>query len=438
MKKKLVAMLMVFVMVFSTSVVLFATSNDQGTNVYVIEYIDFYDLEIVDVFCEYTGLNMEIVNNPELLEQFLYDRELMRLQEPAIEAYNLLMEALISNRSGTIDFSYRDDYAGAFIDDNHNLVVQLTNMERGTIASYQALVNYSDIVVFTEVAFSFNELKEFGSIFMETLEDSNLQITSHGIDAMNNAYSISLYYADEESASFARSFEVASRSLSIPISISLGGHIELHALYGGAAIGTSARPNSFSVGATGFGPPGTAHVLATTGHFDGIAMNTPVIRNGVSIGTVVAFRSVHGGGGGAGAGGDWAIISLNGTGTGMMTNRTRMGDRLLSGQQNFGMLPIGARVGGTGMSTIVWSGTVARNFQSHLGATGLTFVTPTQSNRPRGGDSGGTIWASTGAQISFTGVHKGSLSCTVSGVMDYWIYSPAFIFRDWFRSIPAS
>jgi len=432
MKKKLLALLLASVFALSTSVVMFATSDINDDDIYALEYIDFYDLEIIDVFDEYTGLNLEILEDPELLTEFLYTREIMRLQQPALEAYNLLMgEFLSSNRSGEIAFAFRDDYAGAFIDDNHNLVIQLTNMDWDTVALYQSLVEYSDAVSFSEVAFSINELNEFGGVFVDALDEGNLQITSHGIDVITNSFSISLYYADEESVAFMNSFDVMSRMLPIPISFSLSAQIESLMLEGGVGIGDRTHIHDFSVGATGTGPVG--NVLVTTGHIPGIRVGMNIFRNGNLIGRVHSFRGPTGGA--AGASGDWAIITLDSFGTGLMTNRIRTGERLVPGQQNFLLRPPGTLVGGTGMLTIHWSGRIARTLQTFNNTSGITFVTPI-ARAPIAGDSGGTIYipGSVTGQVILDGVLAGRLE-NGAGTVLYWTYTPAIWFAHFLTSI---
>ena len=436
MKKKILALLLVLIMAFSTSIVILASGGNHTDDIYTIVYIDFYDLGIVDVFDEHTGLNMELLENPELLAQFLYDREIMRQQVYALEAYNLLMDEFMSrNRSGEIEFNFWDNYAGAFIDENHNLIIQVTDMERSTVAQYQSLVSYSDVVSFKEVDFSLNELNEFGRIFVDALKESNLQITSYGLDIRNNSFGISLYYADEENVAFISSFNIISRTLPIPVSISLGTHLELDVLEGGGDIGTFVRPNSFSIGATGVGSSG--NVLVTTGHFSGITTGMAVFRNGVSIGTVLAFRNgPNSGGNPVTNDGDWAIIRLNSHGEGMMTNRLRTGERLSPNWQDFRLRPTGTIVTGTGSRTISWSGTVEHTLQNFSNASGITLVIPRFNSSSQGGDSGGTIVvAGTAGFLQFDGVHAGRRS-NADGSVRYLAYSPAIWFEDFFVFIP--
>ena len=445
MKKKILALLLVLIMAFSTSIVILASGDSHNEDVYIIEYIDFYDLYIVDVFCDYTGLNMKLLENPELLTQFLYEREIMCQQAYALEAYNLLMDEFMSrNRSGEIEFNFWDNYAGAFIDENHNLVLQLTDMERSVVAQYLSLVNYSDVVRLKEATFSLNELNELGRTFVDALQESNLQVASYGLDIRNNSFDISLNYADEESIAFINNFSIISRTLSMPITICLGAGIEINAadrLDGGAPIGTFARPEQYSIGATGVSPSGQ-NVLVTTGHISEIRTGMAIIRNSVSIGTVLAFRNgPHGGGSPGTNNGDWAIISLNSRGVELMTNRLRTGERLSTGWQDLRLRPQGTLVQGTGARTMIWSGTVAytlRTFPSASGTSnGITFVTPSTSIRPTHGDSGGTIFVrDTSGLLRFDGVVTGLWQS--GGVTQYWVYTPAIWFSHFFQTIPSS
>jgi len=460
--RKLLAMLMVVVLVIVSAMPVVMAENEQHEIGNIVEYINFYDLGIVDVFCEHTGLNMEILNCPEQLEWFLYSRERMYLQQPAIEAYNLLMREFISDSNGWREFVYRDDYAGAFIDENNNLVIQLTSTDAYIVAFYNALVEYSDVVNFAEAAFSFNELNEFGRFFVDVLYESNLQVISHGIDTINNAFSISLYYADVDSVAFANSFSMMARALPVPISIELRGHLDIgqqeeravnvetemlngiaptsvfnNLLAGGTGIG-SGHANTFSVGATGISPGGNA--LVTTGHFNGISVGLPVRRNGVEIGTVMVFRHGSFSGGNPGTWhGDWAIVRLNDRGSELMTSFLRTGERLGS-ISNSWISPVGTFVAGTGMTTLSWGGVVARiNQEFYPGriniTTGISFVTPSGSNRPSSGDSGGTIvsgFSAAGGGLIFDGVYTGRLLHQNTGEIAYWVYTPYHWFAHWF------
>jgi len=428
MKKKCLALLLVLAMVFGTSMAMFANGYNSYSDTYEIEYIDFYDLYIVDFFDEHTGLNVEILNDPEMLEWFLYSREIMRLQACAVEAYNLLMsEFIVYNRYGGIELIYRDDYAGAFIDDNHNLIIQLTNLDRSMVDLYKSLVEYSDVVSFTEVEFSFNELNEFGRTFVDALSESDLQVVSHGISTISNSFRISLYYADAESVSFKNNFDSMSRALPVPIIIDLSPQMELDMLEGGSEI---TAYSAFSVGATGVGPMGNA--LVTTGHFNGIRFALPVRRNGVTIGTVYAFRHGHLWGGIPGtAHGDWAIIQLNATGANMMTSRLRTGEHLGPMPNSWGISPVGTFVTGTGASTLSWGGWVAHINQNFGVVTGVSYVTPSGPSLPTSGDSGGTIVSgSAGGGLIFDGVHLGRASR--GSTIVYWAYTPFFWFSHLF------
>ena len=441
MKKKSLALLLVLVMVFSTSMVIFAGEGTYSGDVSAVDYINFYDLNIVDVFCGDTGLNIEIFENPALLEQFLYSRKIMYLQSYAIEAYNLLMREFVCTANGGMQFIFRDDYAGAFIDDNHKLIIKLTNLSQYTVELYNTLVEYSDVVSFMEVEFSLNELNEIGRSFVDMLDEANLKIASHGVNTLNNSYHISLCYADPESVSFKDNFSDMSRMLPIPISIDLGSSMEL-SLQGGSRIERNALVG-FSVGATGTTFRGGHSALVTTGHFEGIQYGMRIFRGPTHIGYVSAFRrGVNQGGSPETTFGDWALVRLNDVGAGMVTNRIRTGELLLP---SFGALsPVGTRVGGTGQHTLLLDGTIAhinRTFGA-ANATGITFVT--SSSMPITGDSGGTVYiinsGSPSAGLIFEGVITGVNQVrdpnTLHIIREYWTYTPFAYFSHLFA--PAS
>jgi len=420
MKKKLLALLLVLVMVLGATVALLADTGNESGGVDAIGYIDFYDLTIVDVFCDETGLNMELINNPEMLESFLYTQERMRLQEPAILAYNMIMREFIRISDYGMEIIYPDDYAGAFIDENNNLVVQLTSLDRSSVGFYNSLVKYSDVVSFVEVEFSLNELHEFGRMFADMLIENGLQVTSDGIDVINNIYDISLYYADEASISFIKSFNLMSRALPIPITIGLGSPMNM-LLQGGTAIGTSTRPMAASIGATGIGPRG--NVLVTTGHITGIYIGMQITFHGMPIGHVAAFRRGHLHGGNPGSTqGDWAIVSLNDMGISLMTRRMRTGQELRP-FPNDRLLALGTTVSGTGFRTLFWSGEIAHRNRRTLMRDGV-YVDGLHWVRSRTipdfGDSGGTVFYGSGPWL------EGVISAYVGPYFwEYFIaYSP--------------
>jgi len=245
----------------------------------------------------------------------------------------------------------------------------------------------------SDVEFSLNELTKFGLSFVDMLDEANLQIASHGVDAINNSYRIALYYADPESVAFINNFSDMSRMLPIPISIELGSSMEL-SLPGGSHI--DSRPlDDMSVGATGITFRGGYAALVTTGHIRALRARPDVGvwqgNTSTVIGSVMAFRDgpYHGGNPGT-THGDWAIVRLNDAGARMVTNRIRTGERLLP---SFGVFaPIGTLVGGTGRHTMNLMGTIDRVNQTWGHATGMTYVAPVGSGIGIEGDSGGTVF----------------------------------------------
>lgn len=63
--KKICSIFVVFILI--SSLPLSLAGDEQGAINTTVEYIDFYDLGVIDIFCDSTGLNVEILNNPQKL-----------------------------------------------------------------------------------------------------------------------------------------------------------------------------------------------------------------------------------------------------------------------------------------------------------------------------------------------------------------------------------
>lgn len=116
----------------------------------------------------------------------------MLLQEEALNAY----EALYSRFEQDEDNNYilPDDYAGEYIDDDYNLIVQLTTDD---YSKYEFLLDEFDCVVFKTVEYSRNELMDLAEktsasiINTENIDD--IEYITSGVSNQENKAKINIY-----------------------------------------------------------------------------------------------------------------------------------------------------------------------------------------------------------------------------------------------------
>ena len=376
-------------------------------------YIDFYDLDIIDAFDFETYISL--IQDDNLRAEMLEHQHRMVVQVSAVEAYNRMMEQFLTTVDGNLQLVYPDDYAGAYVDYD-TLVIQLTCISDESIAFYRRLVGRDAPVVFKQVEHSFNQLIAFGEMFVEAID---VPLVSFGFDTMNNAYRITLDQNYAGSMAVMESFSATARFMPVPLIIYLCEPSEEQALTGGSGITTPHVNGDFSVGLAGR-RSGNVNALLTTGHafrrFNNVASGTvPVFRGSQLIGHLDMFRvETYSSGWPNTANGDWAVIHLNSTGSAMMTNQTRTGERMQAWAPT---APAGATVRGIGVHSI-WQATVTDVNQSVVsrgadgiyrqshGITRARFVGAAVS---QGGDSGGTIFMSGGIN-TFVGVHASRTS----------------------------
>ncbi|MCL2399264.1 MAG: S1 family peptidase [Defluviitaleaceae bacterium] len=389
-------------------------------------YIDFYDLNIVDVFESFDSyLDFLFLEDDYLFEAFQNAQHLMNVQADAVAAYSLLMEDFLREVDGNLDFVYPDDYAGAYVDYD-TLVIQLTDISDESTAFYRALVGSDAPIRFKQVNFSLNQLIAFGEVFVYAID---APIVSFGFDTMNNVYSIVLDQSSSDSVQMVESLQGTLRFLPIPISLELSEPVEFQAnpMWGGTTLTNSAGSLSSGVtGTAGVMEP----VLLTSGHvFGGLSAGAIVRRNNQEIGRLVTYRAGTGSVGSPGTThGDWGIVRLNSTG--FITNEMRCRGRINSAFSTGGP-PVGSTINGTGALTH-WTATVSAVNQSvqhsepglSLGlVTGLT-RTVINGTSPQNGDSGSPIWQRSGNTTTFAGVHAARRGRLWGLLGEYGYFSP--------------
>ena len=409
--KKVVLSLFLCLTLVATALLVYASESDAPSDLYYdsvsfseIGYEGAIDNPIVINFdtLQNASIYEMLLDDEDLLAQFIEAQIIVARQLPAKKIYSDLMSAFMNDYG---DFIYPEHYAGAFLDYD-TLVIQVTDMSPPVIAFYTNLLGSDAPIAFQQVAFSFNQLRTYGEMFINSL---NAPITSFGYDTMTNTFRIGLYHNNEGSTQTIESFNAMSRFIPLPLTFELETHATDQDLRGGSAIGNAGA--DFSVGATG--TFGVMNAMITTGHsFRGRPVNTPVVLpNGTRIGYLHVFRAgTYSVGGAATTHGDWAIIRLNATGTSMMTNRTRCG---LGIHGRVPFAPVGSVVWGTGRHTL-WNGVVSAVNVTTYSTNEIdgvrrqtTGLTRADCDGPvsMGGDSGGTISMPGTSNTYFAGVH---------------------------------
>ena len=439
--KGLVAWVLVIVMAFSSTYLVFAYENENN------DYVDFDEVSDFEWLTE----EIEEFNMEEFLaELYLTDiatyrimvehNRLMAAQHNAVVAYNLLMENFLTTTDYGLKLVYPEHYAGAYVDYNM-LVIQVTELTDEVIAYYMSMLTNYCPVRFKEVAFSLNELIMFGEMFVDALTSVQAPVIGFGFDTMNNVYNIILDANNADGILLAESFSHMARLMPIPISIELDEPMEgFSQLTGGSGISLNAGAQGHSVGITGYAILANGSrvpALATTGHaYIGRQIGQQVFLNGVVIGTLGAFSAGHHSGvrndfdmRQFNNQGDWSVVILSTQGRSLMTNRLRGGQQVLG--TNFGFLPRNTIASGTGRNTVSYSGVVMDVQQTRalpnmgIHVHGVTVV----QNRfaaPQPGDSGGTTFVDIGManSVAFTGVFVGASSVE-------WLFTPF----GWFSGI---
>ena len=376
----------------------------------------------------------------------------MARQAPLIEAYNLMMQNFSSSSSGYLDIVFPDNFAGAYIDYD-TLVIQLTDTSPETIAFYRNIIGNNFQITFKEMAFSRNQLMEFGMMFVDSI---TAPVISFGYDTMNNSFSIALYENSSDSVRMVESFGYMRSLISIPITMELTEAFEFASImHPGTDI--RHRPgSSFSIAVFGTilqGPHAGSLGILTTGHgLHRVTPNTRIYntgdgrhigymyqyRFGSMWGGVIQPRTIYG---------DWGIVRLTagfrlGVG-GNLTNTIPVSNHTLvvACQINHTYrTPIGTEIFGTGARTVIWQGRITEvdrfKMDNHMfpgvQVAGLARYTLIGNSRPITGDSGGAIWSELDWMTSnwsiFHGVHVGHHSGS-------FYFSPAILARDYFRPI---
>lgn len=126
-----------------------------------------------------------------------------RKEEEAIEKYNILLKHWAYDKNYPND-EYADFpafYGGAYIDEEKNLVIQLTNLEKSNIEYFKKIIDLNN-VHFEEVKYSYSTLLAEKEAAVEKMTAVNKKyaetITAIGLSMQKNAVNLYLYKPDIE------------------------------------------------------------------------------------------------------------------------------------------------------------------------------------------------------------------------------------------------
>lgn len=364
--------------------------------------------------------------------------ERMVAQHDAVVFYDRMMESFFvefGERNGR-PARFPENYAGAYVDDDGNLVIQITNNERSRTFVEDNLILYSrfvdfeelrrndteivatsvcEFLLFEEVAFSLNELVEIMDFVVDNFK---LKIIEFGVDTYNNTVSIGLdadvYLQVQEQLEvfvdivgetffYTDFIENDARVLpvdrDIPIAFRIADsndfastrHIGgqgpyIHRLGGrGLTLGFTGRFNN-------------RNVYISAGH--GATLNASATFGGRHIGTVTHIQFSPQGSG------DWSMITLeNSEIIAPRVRRPGMTEGNIVGRIN--SLPIGTGVMATGQATNRWVAFFIQETGTSFSGHGITVFGlvraqgDTQWDTLMGGDSGGPFVRPHGASGNY-------------------------------------
>lgn len=204
-----------------------------------------------------------------------------RAQQPACDVYERLMEQIESEDEN--GFIYPDEYGGSYINEDHQLVIGLTDLTEESIAEYEGYCKgNTELLEFVQVDYSYNELQECANAISEQGMDHVVEV---GVAEDKNNVSVGVDVSHSDAiAKIKNRIQPMTRMKKVKADIP----VEVEWV-GGAKTSTTDVIGgvSLSSGAT-LGVCGTyngSSAFLTSGH--GHTLNKTIKRSGTTIGTVV-------------------------------------------------------------------------------------------------------------------------------------------------------
>lgn len=339
----------------------------------------------------------------------------MENQEAALASYFKLIEYFEKDKFGLP--IYPKEYAGEYIDENNQLVVQITEaFDDEKLLEF--LYNDNKIVV-KYVDFSYEELISCESTADE-LYESGIRVVSDGVDIKENKYKISVQKED-----FKKVFSMFSqtRDSRCPIVFEEGEcAIATTALYGGDRIFNEDTGDYKSIGISG--TYNGSKAILTCGHgnekIGGNSSRYPYIKNYSNrIGQVVYQQAnTNTSNTGVNSLGDFAIVKVTSSDT--ISNYVQPGIRITG---TYSSVPVGTTIYKYGTTTGYSWGTVTAtnlrvsysyNYTSYVvrGLYSMNMTNDSGTSAVDGGDSGGPVWRKDGSSYQLQGIVTAKINGT--------------------------
>lgn len=338
--------------------------------------------------------------------------EAMKLQEPALQAYQNLWNSFEKDESGTP--IYPDDYAGEYISKD-KLVIMLVDPSQSLKEDYIKRSKDGEHIKFENASYSLNYLNSLSSVAQQ-LSDQNYRISVYGVDRKANSFFISIIQEDYEKLMKNQSLTLQKTIENLPIRIEPGApNTSTSALWGGDRITNEDNGAGLSVGIGG--TYGGNNAILTAGHSNekvGIFFpRYPYIQYlSTQTGQVVYQRAnTSSSATGVGTLGDFAVVKLTGSDT--ATNKVYGGVSITG---TYSSVPVGTTIYKYGATSGYSSGTVNQISLTVTYSDGL-FTTYTVSGLYQssmsnssgtdaiaGGDSGGPVYMKDGTAYKLHGI----------------------------------
>ena len=349
-------------------------------------------------------------------------------QYDAVILYNHLITAFIEKfgySAGTPE-CYPDIYAGAYIDDDGKLVIQVTSQNElnkyfSSYVDINAIIDsdpefksrtFEDVVKYSEVTYSLNELNRL-------LDDAaimfgkNYPLLRTHIDTLNNIIIMEFepttyakFVNERRAALDVKENESSLNDDTFPILFKAGEKPTPHANHvGGQGYYYFGNGGGCTAGFTGW--LNGSRVLISCGHSVGTGGNYPkAYYNGTAssneIGSVWAYSFA------SGQPGDWSIIQLKSgeTAPGSVRNST---STTVSVSGKTGYVPVNTILYTYGHTTKVWSSykVLYLDVTGVSGTTNITQCTMITGSIAQSGDSGAPYVLLSGSSYSAYGIHSG-------------------------------
>lgn len=363
-----------------------------------------------------TGSEETITSADELIIDGIAVPQEMLLQQDALNAYQVLYSSF--EMDDNYNYILPDDYAGEYIDDSYNLVVQLTTDD---YSEYELLLDEFDCVEFKTVEYSYNELKALADNAFQSIADTesmeDIQRVASYVSVQQNKAIIEIGTESPVEQESAIPYSMGNLPLEINYvqvepdtqanipnqsgnAVPAAASSDTMTLVGGKEIQDGYYYPTYSTMAI-CGTYNGKNAILTSGH--GVHLNNRVFCDNVEIGTVSFSRFSNN------QNGDFGIVTLNDNA--IMTNRVKY---------QTGTIPITSTV------YSVPSGTTCYNYGSVSGYTKIEIketqdiyypdeeitvkgliVADIISGQSIAGDSGCPYYTLLNGKWTFCGVHSG-------------------------------